>query len=86
MLDLGSTQKIDNFEHALASFKQQIESGVVLHTAFVSMRTSERLDDLCAYRLDYNSHVTHDKLISLASTIEPKFNGWVSSCRLSSGH
>ncbi|KAL5521307.1 hypothetical protein ACEPAG_9230 [Sanghuangporus baumii] len=46
MLDLDSSKKIDDFEGALASFKQQIESGVTLHTAFVSMRVSEGIDDL----------------------------------------
>ncbi|KAL5504762.1 hypothetical protein ACEPAH_7425 [Sanghuangporus vaninii] len=46
MLDFDSSQKIDEFERALVSFKQQIDSGLVLHTAFVSMRTSQRLDDM----------------------------------------
>ena len=48
MLDLSSSQKIDAFERALDSFKQQIDSGLTLHNAFISMRTSQKLDDICA--------------------------------------
>ncbi|KAL5504574.1 hypothetical protein ACEPAH_7235 [Sanghuangporus vaninii] len=50
MLDLSSSQKIDEFEQVLASFKQQIDSGVALHTAFVSMRASQGIDDILLYQ------------------------------------
>ncbi|KAL5483282.1 hypothetical protein ACEPAI_8512 [Sanghuangporus weigelae] len=50
MLDLSSSQKIDEFEQVLASFKQQIDSGVALHTAFVSMRTSQGTNDILLYQ------------------------------------
>ncbi|KAL5501079.1 hypothetical protein ACEPAH_9466 [Sanghuangporus vaninii] len=46
MLDVSSGQKIGEFERALAGFKQQIESGVVLHTAIVSTRLPQEIDDL----------------------------------------
>ncbi|KAL5522012.1 hypothetical protein ACEPAF_1868 [Sanghuangporus sanghuang] len=46
MLDVSSGQKIGEFERALAGFKQQIESGVVLHTAIVSTRVPQEIDDL----------------------------------------
>ena len=48
---MSSSQKIDEFEQALASFKQQIESGVVLQTAIVSTRTPQKIDDLHVYKL-----------------------------------
>ncbi|KAL5480348.1 hypothetical protein ACEPAI_1618 [Sanghuangporus weigelae] len=46
MLDITSTQKIDEFERALANFKRQIDSGVVVYTSVVSMRTPRKIDDL----------------------------------------
>ncbi|KAL5480457.1 hypothetical protein ACEPAI_1727 [Sanghuangporus weigelae] len=46
MLDVSSGQKIGEFECALAGFKQQIESGVILHTAIVSTRVPQEIDDL----------------------------------------
>ncbi|KAL5512428.1 hypothetical protein ACEPAG_3420 [Sanghuangporus baumii] len=46
VFDATSIQKIDEFERALANFKQQIESGVILQTAVVSMRTPGAIDEL----------------------------------------
>ncbi|KAL5522144.1 hypothetical protein ACEPAF_2001 [Sanghuangporus sanghuang] len=46
MLDITSTQKIDEFERAFANFKRQIDSGVVVYTSVVSMRTPRKIDDL----------------------------------------
>ena len=48
VLDITSSQKIDEFEQSLANFKQLIESGVVLHTAtIVSGKISQRIDEEC---------------------------------------
>ncbi|KAL5522204.1 hypothetical protein ACEPAF_2061 [Sanghuangporus sanghuang] len=46
MLDISSNEKIDEFERSLADLKQQIESGVILQTAIVSMRTPGAIDEL----------------------------------------
>ncbi|KAL5521305.1 hypothetical protein ACEPAG_9228 [Sanghuangporus baumii] len=46
VLDSSSGQKVDEFERALESFKQKIDSGLVLHTAIVSMRTSQGMNDI----------------------------------------
>ena len=51
MLDISSSEKVDEFERALASYRQAIESGLVIHTAFVSMRASQEIDDLREYLL-----------------------------------
>ena len=46
VLDISSSQKIDEFEQSLANFKQQIESGVVLHTAtIVSGKMTQRINE-----------------------------------------
>ncbi|KAL5500935.1 hypothetical protein ACEPAH_9322 [Sanghuangporus vaninii] len=46
MLDISSDGKIDEFERSLADFKQHIESGVILQTAIVSMRTPGAIEEL----------------------------------------
>ncbi|KAL5522491.1 hypothetical protein ACEPAG_8507 [Sanghuangporus baumii] len=50
MLDIDSAQKIDEFERSLCSFRQQIDSGVVLHTAIISIRKAEEIGDLFLYQ------------------------------------
>ena len=49
MLDMSSRGRIDEFEQALADFKKKIELGAVIHTAVVSLRTSEGINTLCAF-------------------------------------
>ncbi|KAL5522215.1 hypothetical protein ACEPAF_2072 [Sanghuangporus sanghuang] len=49
MFEITSGQKIDEFEQALASFKRQIESSVIVQAAVVSMRTPRGIDELCSY-------------------------------------
>ncbi|OCB91509.1 WD40 repeat-like protein [Sanghuangporus baumii] len=49
MFDVSSDERVDEFERSLAGFKQQIESGVILHTAIVSMRVPEGINDVCRY-------------------------------------
>ena len=58
MLDFSSSQKVDKFEQSLASFKQQIESGVILHTAFVSMQVPREINELCEHSIDVHLHRT----------------------------
>ena len=47
MVDVSSSEKIIEFERTIEAFKQQIESGVTIHIAIVSMRTPRKIDDLC---------------------------------------
>ncbi|KAL5521340.1 hypothetical protein ACEPAG_9264 [Sanghuangporus baumii] len=46
MLDADSRRKVDQFQISLDSFKREIDSGVMLNTALVTVRTSEKVDDL----------------------------------------
>ena len=49
MLDRSLSDKIDEFEQSLTGFKKEIEYGVTLHTAFVSVRISHGIDELCTW-------------------------------------
>ena len=49
MFDISSSGKVDEFEKALADLKAKISTGATLHTAVVSLRTSERVDILCTF-------------------------------------
>ncbi|KAL5480301.1 hypothetical protein ACEPAI_1571 [Sanghuangporus weigelae] len=69
MLDISSSQKIDEFERSLASFKQEIESGVALHTAFVSMRVPQGIDELLLQqRLSPGQYDAFDRPLCLPET------------------
>ena len=46
MLDRGSSDKIDEFEQSLTTFKEAIESGINLQIALVSVRMSHRIDEI----------------------------------------
>lgn len=50
MLDLNSSQKIDGFKESFIRLKDTLHSGISLYTAFVSARTSDKVDVICAYR------------------------------------
>lgn len=49
MLEVDVAQKIDEFQQCLAKFKTDVDSGVTLHHAFVSIRASHEIDKLCPY-------------------------------------
>ncbi|OCB85826.1 WD40 repeat-like protein [Sanghuangporus baumii] len=46
MFDIDKSDKLDKFERTLANLKQQIDSGLIIHTAFASARAAERGDKL----------------------------------------
>ena len=46
MVDTEASQKIDEFEMALDRFKKDIDSGIVLHTSFVSSSVLERVGEI----------------------------------------
>ncbi|KAL5498172.1 hypothetical protein ACEPAH_2302 [Sanghuangporus vaninii] len=46
MLRIDSYQKTDEFQKTLIKFKKEIDSGVILHTAFVSVRATQGIDKL----------------------------------------
>ena len=49
MLDITSSEKVDEFERSLSDFRKRIESGAVIHTAVVSLRVSEGINTLRAF-------------------------------------
>ncbi|KAL5522077.1 hypothetical protein ACEPAF_1934 [Sanghuangporus sanghuang] len=83
MFDVCSGEKIDEFERSLASFKQQIESGVILHTAVVSMRMPEGINDLLLQqRLSPGRYDAFDRPLCLPETraeIRGEIVDWVFS-------
>ncbi|KAL5498176.1 hypothetical protein ACEPAH_2306 [Sanghuangporus vaninii] len=46
MREFDSTRKIIEFQEMLVKFKKEIDSGVILHTAFVSVRAAQGIDKL----------------------------------------
>ena len=49
MLDQSSSDKVDDLIQSLTGFQKEIEYGVNLHTAFVSVRISHGIDEICAW-------------------------------------
>ncbi|KAL5521321.1 hypothetical protein ACEPAG_9245 [Sanghuangporus baumii] len=69
MLDADSSQKVNEFEGALEKLKKEIDSGVALHTAFVSMRTSEGINDLLSHqRLNPSTTTTFGRPVCFPET------------------
>lgn len=48
MLDVNG-QKIGEFRASFIGLKDKLHKGISLHTAFVSARTSDKVDALCTY-------------------------------------
>ncbi|KAL5523364.1 hypothetical protein ACEPAF_1631 [Sanghuangporus sanghuang] len=46
MLDMDSRRKVDEFGCMLENFRKEIDSGVILHTAVISIRTSGWIDSI----------------------------------------
>ncbi|KAL5531915.1 hypothetical protein ACEPAF_5478 [Sanghuangporus sanghuang] len=69
MLDVDSSQKVNEFEGALEKLKEEIDSGMTLHTAFVSMRTSEGINDLLLHqRLNPTTTTTFGRPVCFPET------------------
>lgn len=51
MLDLHASQKIDEFKDTFVKLGNALDSGIGLHTAFVSSRMSDKVDAICTYHL-----------------------------------
>ena len=49
MLDTTSSDKIDEFEQSLASYKEQIDCRVICETALVSIRVVGRVETMCTF-------------------------------------
>lgn len=47
LLDIGFSEKIDEFSSSFIVLKQDLDSGIALHTAFVSARIKDRVDAIC---------------------------------------
>ncbi|KAL5520517.1 hypothetical protein ACEPAG_9741 [Sanghuangporus baumii] len=50
MREFDSSRKINEFQESLAKFKKEIDSGVILHTAFVSVRAVQGIDKILLHQ------------------------------------
>lgn len=51
MLDPKASEKIDEFKDSFIQLRNALDSGIGLHTAFVSSRMSDKVDAICTYHL-----------------------------------
>ncbi|KAL5498136.1 hypothetical protein ACEPAH_2266 [Sanghuangporus vaninii] len=66
MLEFNSCQKIDEFRRVFDQLKREIDSGVTLHTAFISMRAARRIDALLLHQQLNPGHFDAFKPVSLS--------------------
>ena len=63
MLDVSASQRIDEFEEALEGFRNEIESGTVLHTALVSSQILQGVDEIGLFFSSVTLYLSHSQSI-----------------------
>ena len=65
MLDSNASGKIDEFERALEGFREEIESDTALHTAVVSSRVLQEVEETGQFSICCLAKISH---LSLSAT------------------